>query len=48
MKDVVIIGAGLTGLATGLNLVDLGKDITILEKSERVGEIGRASCRERV
>ncbi len=39
MKDVVVIGAGLTGLATGLNLVEQGKDIILLEKSNRVGGV---------
>ncbi len=35
--DVLIIGAGLTGLTTGFWLTRAGKNIHILEKAERVG-----------
>ncbi len=39
MKDVVIIGAGLTGLTTGFNLKEEKKDILILEQANRVGGV---------
>lgn len=35
--DILIIGAGLTGLTTGFWLTRAGKNIHILEKSDRVG-----------
>lgn len=35
--DIVIIGAGLTGLTTGFWLARAGKDLRILECSDRVG-----------
>ena len=35
--DILIIGAGLTGLTTGFWLTRAGKDIHILEKADRVG-----------
>ena len=35
--DILIIGAGLTGLTTGFWLTRAGKDIHILEKEDRVG-----------
>ena len=35
--DIVIIGAGLTGLTTGFWLNRSGKDILLLEKSDRTG-----------
>ncbi|MDD4800294.1 MAG: protoporphyrinogen oxidase [Proteiniphilum sp.] len=36
-KDVVIIGAGLTGLSAGVELTKRGWSVAILEKSDRVG-----------
>ncbi len=39
MKDVVIIGAGITGLATAHHLKKDGKDVLILEQSDRVGGV---------
>lgn len=36
-KDIVIIGAGLTGLTTGFRLARAGKDLLILEQANRVG-----------
>lgn len=36
-KDAVIIGAGISGLATALHLHQAGLDVLVLEKSERVG-----------
>lgn len=37
MKDIVIIGAGLTGLTVAYLLNKAGKDITVLEKESKVG-----------
>lgn len=42
--DVVIIGAGVSGLATGALLAKAGKRVTILEKGNVIG--GRANVRE--
>lgn len=39
MKDIVILGAGLTGLVTGLHLRKEGVDFTVLEKKERAGGV---------
>lgn len=36
-KDAVIIGAGISGLATGFHLQQAGLDVLVLEKSECVG-----------
>lgn len=36
-KDIVIIGAGLTGLTAGFRLAGAGKDLLILEQANRVG-----------
>ena len=36
-REVVIIGAGLTGLTAAAKLVQKGKDIQILEKQNRIG-----------
>jgi phytoene desaturase len=44
MKKVVIIGAGMGGLATGLRLRYLGFDVTVLEKQDRPG--GRSNVIE--
>lgn len=35
--DVVVIGAGITGLTTAFNLIQSGKRVLLLEKSDRVG-----------
>ncbi|MBM7703816.1 phytoene desaturase family protein [Metabacillus iocasae] len=37
MKKVVIVGAGLGGLATGITLVKAGFHVTIFEKNDHVG-----------
>ncbi|PSL03654.1 phytoene dehydrogenase-like protein [Haloactinopolyspora alba] len=37
MAKVVVIGAGLAGLATALRLADLRHDVTVLERSSTVG-----------
>lgn len=37
MKRIVIIGAGLGGLATAIRLAHYGFDVTVLEKNSRVG-----------
>ena len=39
MKDVVIIGAGITGLTTAHHLKKQGVNFCILEKSDRVGGV---------
>ena len=36
-KDIIIIGAGLTGLTTGFWLTRAGKDIQIIEQQYRIG-----------
>jgi phytoene dehydrogenase-like protein len=43
-SDVVIIGAGVSGLATGALLAKAGKRVTVLEKGNVAG--GRANVRE--
>lgn len=37
MKNVVVIGAGLGGLAAGVRLAHAGYRVTVLERNERVG-----------
>lgn len=39
MKDVIIIGAGITGLATAHHLKKAGKDFLVLEQTDRVGGV---------
>jgi oxygen-dependent protoporphyrinogen oxidase len=39
MKDVIIIGAGITGLATAHHLKKNGSDFLILERSDKVGGV---------
>ena len=46
--DIIIIGSGLGGLECGAILSKEGYHVCVLEKNELFGEIGRASCRERV
>jgi len=36
-RRVVVVGAGLAGLTTALDLVDAGWDVTVLEARDRVG-----------
>ena len=36
-RDIVVIGAGLTGLATAFNLKRKGRDVLVLEKKDRIG-----------
>ena len=36
-KDIVVIGAGITGLTTAYWLKKGGKDVEVLEKEERFG-----------
>lgn len=37
MTDVVVIGAGITGLTVGYELLEEGLDVAVLEASDRVG-----------
>jgi len=37
VKDVIIIGAGLTGLSTGVELTKRGLSVALIEKRDRVG-----------
>lgn len=39
MVDVVVIGAGLAGLAAAKELIKLGYSVTVLEASETIGYI---------
>ena len=39
MKDVIIIGAGITGLATAHHIKKAGKDFLVLEQSDQVGGV---------
>lgn len=39
MRDIVILGAGLTGLTTALHLKKAGVDFILLEKNEKVGGV---------
>ena len=36
-RDIVVIGAGLTGLSTAFNLRQKGRDVLVLEKENRIG-----------
>ncbi len=36
-RDIVVIGAGLTGLSTAFNLKKMGRDVLVLEKQNRIG-----------
>ena len=38
-KDIVIIGAGITGLTTGLHLKDKKSDFLIIDKATRIGGV---------
>ncbi|MFZ4400550.1 MAG: protoporphyrinogen oxidase [Bacteroidales bacterium] len=39
MKDVIIIGAGVTGLATAHHLKKAGKDFLVLDESDKIGGV---------
>ena len=36
-RNIVVIGAGLTGLSTAFNLKQKGRDVLVLEKQHRIG-----------
>lgn len=36
-KRILVIGAGMTGLAAALDLVDAGADVTVLKARDRIG-----------
>ena len=38
-KDVVVIGAGISGLVCAYRLKTLGVDVLLIEKSDRVGGV---------
>ena len=40
--EAVVIGAGVVGLAVARALAQAGRDVLVLEKNARIGEIGRA------
>ena len=46
MKDVVVIGAGLTGLTISFLLKNEGKDICLLEKKGKVGGAIQTHCED--
>ncbi|MBU1671646.1 MAG: FAD-dependent oxidoreductase [Actinobacteria bacterium] len=41
-KEVIVVGAGLSGLTAALNLARGGKDVTVLDKFDRVGGMPQA------
>ncbi|NOX60923.1 MAG: FAD-dependent oxidoreductase [Chloroflexi bacterium] len=40
-EHVIILGGGVAGLATGLELIRRGRRVTVIEKGERVGGLAR-------
>ena len=42
MRDIIVLGAGLTGLATGYHLKKKGLDIYVVEQAGRVGGVIRS------
>ena len=47
MKDIVILGAGITGLTTAHHLKKEGLDFVLLEKAERVGGVINSVAKNR-
>ncbi|EPZ53318.1 FAD binding domain protein [[Clostridium] sordellii ATCC 9714] len=37
MKDVIIVGAGIGGISTGIRLLKNGYKVTIIEKEDKIG-----------
>ena len=46
--DVIIIGFGKGGKTLAAEFAKRGQKVAIIERSEKMYKIGRASCRERV
>ena len=46
--DVIIAGAGASGLMAAIAAARMGSTVLVIEQKEKAGKIGRASCRERV
>src|SRR5688572_13828406 len=46
MPDVIVIGAGITGLTCAYRLEKLGFDTVVLESSDRIGGVIRTQCIE--
>lgn len=44
-KHIVVLGAGITGLSTAYKLAEDGFQVTVLEKSDRVGGLARSYVR---
>jgi protoporphyrinogen oxidase len=44
-KQVIILGAGATGLSAGLRFIDRGHDVVILEKAEHPGGLAKTITR---
>ena len=40
-KNVLIVGAGYTGLATAIYLIDIGYNVYLIEKSNYIGGLGK-------
>lgn len=39
--DIIIVGAGLGGLAAAIGISKAGHRVTILEQAEQLGEVGQ-------
>lgn len=43
--DIIIVGAGLGGLAAAIGISKAGHRVTILEQAEKLGEVSRRRIR---